>query len=164
MVCFITCAIHIESTTDQTCDAFLQSFNCFISRRGQPSRIYSDNAETFIYTTEYLTKFSIDWRFSPTQGPHYGGLWEAAVKSAKFYLLRVPKGHARTFEPYTTLFPQIKGILNSRPLCVRRVGEQGNVVITPGHLVTGGCLLSTPELVNEPTELPTEDLTASRWM
>ncbi len=164
IVCFITRAIHLELTTGQTCDAFLQSFNRFVSRRGQPSCIYSDNAKTFICAAEYLTKFSIDWRFSPPRGPHHGGLWEAVVKSTKSHLLRVTKGHARTFEQYTTLFTQIEGILNSRPLCVRRVGEQDDVVITPGHLVTGRYLLSTPELDNEPTGLPTEDLTASRWI
>ncbi len=79
IVYFTTCTIHLELTTNQTCDDFLRSFNRFISRRGQPSCIYSYNAKTFICATEYLIKFSIDWRFLSSRGPHHGGFWEAAI-------------------------------------------------------------------------------------
>ena len=52
----------------------------------------------------------------PEHAPHFGGLWEAAVKSFKLHLRRVV-GEARlTYEELTTILAQIEACLNSRPL------------------------------------------------
>ncbi len=91
-------------------------------------------------------------------------MWESAVKSAKSRLICVTKGYACTFEQYATLLTKIEGILNNRDLCVRRAGKQDGVVITLGYQITERYLMTTSELVNEPTEPPTVDFTASRWI
>ena len=31
----------------------------------------------------------ITWSFSPPSGPHFGGFWEAGIKSVKTHLARV---------------------------------------------------------------------------
>ena len=46
--------------------------------------------------------------------PHFGGLWEAAVKSMKTHLRHVIG--SVTFEEFTTVLAQVKSCLNSRPL------------------------------------------------
>ena len=50
-ICLFTCAavraIHLELVEDQTIQAFLRAFRRFISRRGVPECIISDNAKTF---------------------------------------------------------------------------------------------------------------------
>ena len=50
-ICLFTCAavraIHLELAEDQTTQAFLRAFRRFISRRGVPECIISDNAKTF---------------------------------------------------------------------------------------------------------------------
>ena len=33
--------------------------------------------------TRFLTDQNITWQFTPQHAPHFGGLWEAAVKSMK---------------------------------------------------------------------------------
>ncbi|GFU11103.1 integrase catalytic domain-containing protein [Trichonephila clavipes] len=37
----------------------------------------------------YMASEGIDWKFLPCKAPNFGGLWEAGVKSFKFYLKRV---------------------------------------------------------------------------
>lgn len=47
-VCFSTRAIHLELILSLSSDDFLQAFNRFISRRGKPSEVFSDNGTNFI--------------------------------------------------------------------------------------------------------------------
>ncbi|XP_011197894.1 uncharacterized protein LOC105222318 [Bactrocera dorsalis] len=54
--------------------------------------------------------------FIPPRAQHFGGLWEAAVKSAKHHIVRVIGNALLTAEKLTTLLAEVKAILNSRPL------------------------------------------------
>ena len=47
-VCFTTSAIHLELATDLYAGTFLAALKRFISRRGKPSHIYSDNGRNFV--------------------------------------------------------------------------------------------------------------------
>jgi transposase InsO family protein len=96
-------AVHTEVATSLTTEAFLAALRHFIARRGKPSTIYSDNGTNFqgaanqlheIYNMlqsssemarvrDFLANEGCDWKFIPPHGPHFGGLWEAAVKSIK---------------------------------------------------------------------------------
>ncbi len=140
-VCMVTRAVHLELSSDLTTDKFLDAFKWYMARRGAPSIIYSDIAKTFVAAAKAVASESIEWKFIPPRAPHHGGLWEAAVKSAKPHLAHVTKGHSRTYEEYATLFNQIEAVLNSRPLCSHRDGEQEQVILTPGHFLTGDHLL-----------------------
>ena len=46
--CCITCAVHFELVPDMIAQTFLRSFKRFISRRGVPVQMVSDNAKTYI--------------------------------------------------------------------------------------------------------------------
>jgi len=46
-VCFATKAVHLELISDLISEAFIAAFKRFISRRGRPAHIYSDNGITF---------------------------------------------------------------------------------------------------------------------
>ena len=46
-VCFSTKAVHIEVVSDLTTEAFLASLKRFVSRRGLPQSIHSDNGSNF---------------------------------------------------------------------------------------------------------------------
>ena len=52
----------------------------------------------------------------PEHAPHFGGLWEGAMKSFRKHLKVVVGGTKLTSEEMTTVLTQIKPYLNSRPL------------------------------------------------
>lgn len=56
------------------------------------------------------------WNFIPSNAPHFGGFWEAAIKSVKFHLTRILGGAHLTFEEMQTALCEVEAILNSRLL------------------------------------------------
>ncbi|XP_050302417.1 uncharacterized protein LOC126740434 [Anthonomus grandis grandis] len=151
-ICFLTKAVHLELVTSLSKDAFIKK----ISRKGKPSTIFSDNGtnelkelSTFFIKNnlELITSASnegIDWHFIPPQSPHFGGLWEAGVKSMKSHLKRVVGGVSLTFEQLYTLLVEIEAIMNSRPLSPISSDPEDLAPLTPGHFIIGKQLSPVP--------------------
>ena len=162
-VCFSTKAAHLEVVSDLSTEAFLAALNRFVSRRGCPSHIYSDNAKNFVGAKSKLDEFGkflcenhdifasfgaqkgITWHFIPAYTPHMGGLWEACVKSLKYHLNRVVGQTLLTFEELATVFAKVEACLNSRPLCPVSNNVDDLTVLTPGHFLIGRALLTVPD-------------------
>ncbi|CAK9805171.1 hypothetical protein ANTPLA_LOCUS4356 [Anthophora plagiata] len=164
-VCFSTRAVHIEIVTDLSTDAFLAALRRFFSRRGKCSDLFSDNATNFIgakreisevfaflsnathkkIIAESLANQHIRWHLIPPRSPHFGGLWEAAVKSAKHHMVRVLGDTLLSFEAFLTFTTQIEAVLNSRPLTPLSSDPNDLNAITPGHFLIGESLMSIPD-------------------
>ena len=175
-VCLVTRAIHLEVVSDYSSAAFLQAFNRFTGRRGLPHTVYSDNGTTFRGADRELrqlfeasSQFSAEvaaavandrvrWQFIPPRSPHFGGLWEAAIKSFKHHLKRVLGQAKLTHEEFSTLAVTIEACLNSRPLSALSADPDDFVALTPGHFLIGAALRapSTPPSSEEATGV-------SRW-
>ena len=158
--------MHIELVSDLTFKAFLACFTRFTGRRGCPSTIYSDNGTNFKgawaelqemqklirddSTQELLLHYStarqIDWKFSPSRAPHFGGLWEAGVKSMKGLLRKIVGSHHLTYEELNTIIIEAEATLNSRPLLTSdSLSEDGVPSLSPGHFLIGRPLCASPQ-------------------
>ncbi|XP_043474298.1 uncharacterized protein LOC122506270 [Leptopilina heterotoma] len=162
-VCMATKAVHLELVPDLTTNGFLNSLKRFVARQGKCISLSSDNGKNFVWASNELRRIvqalfsesgsrskildfvatnSIKWNFIPPQAPHMGGLWEAAVKSARSHLKSVLNDTPLTFEEFYTVITQIEAILNSRPLCPFSSDVQDLNVLTPGHFLIGTAMNS----------------------
>lgn len=161
-VCFSTRAVHLELVHGLTSGDFLAALRRFMSRRGKCSTIYSDNATNFVGARRELRSYlqsspeersvgdvlsedGVNWRFIPPGSPHFGGMWEAAVKSTKHHLRRVMRNELLTSEQLSTLLAQIEACLNSRPLTPLSTDPSDFEALTPGHFLIGGPLTMPAE-------------------
>lgn len=153
--CIFTCltmrAVHIEVSQDLTTDSFLMAFSRFVSRRGAPTEVYSDNGTNFkgaecelkkalkmwnqSRITESLRKRSIQWYFNPPQASHQGGVWERMIRSVRKILRALLGNQIVNDETLLTVMAEVEKILNDRPLT--RLSEDPNDLepLTPNHLL-----------------------------
>ncbi|XP_062558135.1 uncharacterized protein LOC134223013 [Armigeres subalbatus] len=137
----------------------------FVSRRGRDSDIYSDNGTNFVGARNKLTelqglmkdrihreritsemaKDGIQWHFNPPSAPHFGGLWEAAVRSTKNHLMKVIGENPVSAEDFSTLLTQVEACLNSRPLTPMSDDPNDLEPLTPAHFLIGSSLQALPD-------------------
>ncbi|XP_055920572.1 uncharacterized protein LOC129952140 [Eupeodes corollae] len=89
----------------------------------------------------------IKFHHIPPRTPHFGGLWEAAVKSDKNHLLRTVGDAFLTFEELSSIVADIEAILNSRPMYAMSSDPSDEQVLTPGHFLIGGPMNAVYETV-----------------
>ena len=93
--------MHLEMSYSLDTDSFINAFTWMTSRRGTPTYVISDNGTNFVGTERELQELvesldpdkiaqettmyhPIDWKFNPPSAPpHFGGVFEAMIKSAK---------------------------------------------------------------------------------
>ncbi|GFW89798.1 integrase catalytic domain-containing protein [Trichonephila clavipes] len=156
-------AAHLEIVSYLTTDAFLATLKRFVARRGKCATISSDNAKNFVGAnrelkrlhnllkfpeeklSSYISSEGISWNFMPPRAPNFGGLWEAGVKSFKFYLKRAVGNLKMTLEEFLTIITQIEGILNSRPITPLSEDIDDLEVLTPRHFLIGRPITSISE-------------------
>ena len=96
---FVIRAVHLEVCQTLDTDNCLLAIKRMISRQGYPKIIISDNGSNFTstkrlldlckisfdnkYIKSQLLQQNITWKLNPPLAPHFGGIWEKLVQSAK---------------------------------------------------------------------------------
>lgn len=172
-VCLVTRAVHLELASTLTTASFMGALNRFVATRGLPTKIYSDNGTNFVGAHNELhelflllqssnlaneiklmcQKNHVEWVFAPPGSPHFGGIYEAAVKSAKFHLRRMLHNVKLNYEEFSTLIKQVESVLNSRPLLPISEDDTTIEVLTPGHFLIGRPLTAIPQLLDDDNQI-----------
>ncbi|GFY06738.1 uncharacterized protein TNCV_5083801 [Trichonephila clavipes] len=131
----------------------------FVANRVNEITSLTDPHSWYHCAAKYFVSENIDWKFIPPKSPHFGGLWEAGVKSVKHHLKRAIGNLHFTFEEFETIMIQVEGILNSRPLTPLSSDANNFDVLAPGHLLIGRPITSIPE----PNLIDVNENRLSRW-
>lgn len=178
-VCMVVKAIHFELVSNLSTDNFIAALQRFSSRRGLPSDIHSDNATCFVGANhelaalrelfnnqqhqrkldEFCSVQGVRWHFIPPRSPHFGGIWEAGVKSMKHHMKRVVGETKLTYEEMTTFLAQTETILNSRPLFPMSEDPNDMAALTPSHFLINRSAVALPE----PSYEEEKENRLSRW-
>ena len=173
--CMTTRAVHLEIAHSLDTDSFLMAFWRFVNRRGCPSTVYSDNGTNLTAGERVLRESierldaekiadqtsskGIDWKFSPPAAPHFGGVWERIVRSAKTALRIVLRNRTVNDEVLYSALVGVEALLNDRPLTHVSVDHRDLEALTPNHFLLG------PTNPNRPPDviLSTETLSSKSW-
>ena len=145
-------AIHMEWVLDLTASQFLNCIRRFVSRRGRPDLIISDNAPQFRLTNTVLDKQwrqvfknkdvlnyifmeGIKWNFTTALAPWQGGFYERLVGMVKRSLRKATGRKHFTLEQLITLIAEIEAVLNSRPLTYVYGDLKSGFVLMPSHFL-----------------------------
>ena len=151
--CLATRAIHLEIAFGLDTSSFLNAFYRMVNRRGLPEEMYSDNATNFKAADKELKALllqldedkikasasnkGIVWHFTPPLAPHFGGVHESMIKSAKRSLNAVLGNADITDEELMTALTGAEALVNSRPLTYQSANPHDEIPLTPNHFLHG---------------------------
>ncbi|BES97016.1 Retrotransposon protein [Nesidiocoris tenuis] len=164
-LCMSTRAVHLEVAVGLSVEAFMDTFERFIMRRGKPAEMLSDGGTNFRGSDRYLREvielFSsedtksqlirytapqgIKWNFNPPSSPHFGGGWEVSIRMVKDLIFKTFGTTSFTILELMTAFTKVEGILNSRPLQALSSDPEDLEPLTPGHFLIGQPITALPE-------------------
>ncbi|XP_053690905.1 uncharacterized protein LOC128739442 [Sabethes cyaneus] len=164
-VCFAVKAVALDIVDGLPAAACVNSLRRFVSRVGRVRIIHCDNSISFVgaarelremrrqYREQFATtswaneclQRGIEFQFIPPRAPHFGGLWEAAVKKFKYHLIRIMKTTPYRLDDFRTAIAQAESIMNSRPLTPLSNDPSDLSVLTPGHFLIRVSSFQLPE-------------------
>ena len=168
-LCLFTClstrAVHLEMAYGLDTNGFLNALIRMVNRRGVPQKIVSDNGKNFVgaknelqeliqnFDQSKITKASansgITWQFNPPEAPHFGGVFESMIKSAKKAIYGILGNCDVTDEELCTAFTGAEALINSRPLTQMSASPLDDAPLTPNHFLFGQCGgLLAPEVLD----------------
>ena len=151
--CLATRAVHLEISFSLDTLSFLQTYQRFISRRGTPRKIYSDNGSNFVGAAKELrngldrlnkelfqnrlSQKGTDWHFNPPGASHQGGAWERMIRSIRRIMLGLTSQRLLTDEELITLVTEVERIVNNRPITTVSSDPDDLEALSPNSLLMG---------------------------
>ena len=124
-----------------------------INRRGLPVEMLSDNSTNFVGGEPDLRELikeldaekivasgadkGIKWNFNLPLVPHFGGVHESMIKSAKKAIKAVAGNSDVNDEELMTIFTGAESLLNSRPLTYQTSSPEDETPLTTNHFLHG---------------------------
>ena len=145
--CSLTCGVFLELLPSMETTEFLKSLKRLIARRGRPSRIHSDNGQTFVAAAKCLKKVqkderfhsflsdqSIIWQFNLRRAPWWGGQFERLIGLMKSAFYKTVGQAQLSWEELGEVILDVEVTLNNRLLCYQEENVQ-LPTLTPNTLL-----------------------------
>ncbi|XP_052835157.1 uncharacterized protein LOC128251924 [Drosophila gunungcola] len=161
--CLTLRAVHIEIAYSLDTSSCVMCLTNFMSRRGTPKEIFSDNGTNF-RATEKIVKEElknidfgklvikydqIRWRFNPPAAPHMGGAWERLIRSIKLVIKSISPNSNYNDESLRNALLSAEYVINSRPLTFVSLEAEDDDALTPNHLLLGSADGYKPTVTTE---------------
>lgn len=167
-VCLFTClvirAVHLEMVLDISTEEFLLALKRFVSQRGTPVEIISDNALQFraansmldlvwknMLTSEdlqnYISNSGIKWTFIVEMAPWTGGYYKRLAGLVKRALRKTLQRKLLSIIQLHTVLKEVESVINTRPLIYVGDDIESTITLTPSSFLT----------LNPNTGMPTLD-------
>ena len=155
--CAVFRCIHLDFVMSLSTEAFINALERFISVRGRPSVIYSDNGSNFIGVANLFQKLNwskieesantkrIKWIFNPPSAAWWGGWWERLIRTVKDLLKRMLGNAKLNSEQLRTWLAVVENVVNERPLTAVTEDTEDLVPLTPAMFLRGINTGSFPE-------------------
>ena len=132
-------------------DCFLNALNRMMNRRGVPEEILFNNETNFVAANKELCELTckdpkvqaqiaskgVKWTFNPPYAPHFGGVFEVMIKSAKRAITAILNNDDVKDEELMTAFYGAEALINLRPLTYQSANVKDSVPLTPNHFLHG---------------------------
>ena len=164
--CLTTRAVHLEIAHSLDTNSCLMAIRRMVTRRGHPAHIWSDNGTNFVGAEkelreavkrldgerirDQLSTDGVQWHFNFKWPPHFGGVWERLVQSAKRALKAVAGKHCVNDETLLTFMAEVESLMNGRPLTHVGTDYRDEEAVTPNHFLLGrGNPNFPPDVIND---------------
>ncbi|XP_058465245.1 uncharacterized protein LOC131438888 [Malaya genurostris] len=115
--CLTLRAVHMEVVHSLSTVSCIMAVRRFVSRRGPPREVWTDNATCFHGASNELKSAQTSWKFIPPASPHMGGAWERLVRSVKEAVGTIWEAPRKPDdETFETILYEAEAMINSRPL------------------------------------------------
>lgn len=157
--CLGTRAVHIDISSDYSTEKFLMVLRRFVSIRGYPSKIYSEDGCQLLAASEELKKMvknldqkslqefgcveGFQWVFSSADAPWQNGVSEALIKSTKRATTAAIGESILTFSELQTVCYENANLLNERPIG-RHPTSPDDKYLCPNDLLLGRSISKIP--------------------
>lgn len=157
--CLGTRAVHIDISPDYSTEKFLMVLRRFVSIRGYPSKIYSEDGCQLLAASEELKKMvknldqkslqefgcveGFQWVFSSADAPWQNGVSEALIKSTKRATTAAIGESILTFSELQTVCYENANLLNERPIG-RHPTSPDDKYLCPNDLLLGRSISKIP--------------------
>ena len=151
--CLSSRAVHIDIAPDYSTETFLMVFRRFVSLRGYPTQLYSDNGPQLVsannellnitknFNQEQLQTFGVvegfQWKFTPADAPWQNGISEALIKTVKRALTLAIGDNTLTFSELQTVCYEVANLVNERPIGRHPTSPEDGTYLSPNDLLLG---------------------------
>ena len=151
--CLVSYTVHLEIAYGLDADSFLNAFYRMTNRRELAVEMLSDNGKNFVGGEQELRELiekldaekivasgadkGIKWNFNPPLAPHFGGVHESMMKSAKKAIKAITGNVDVNNEELMPIFTAAESLLNSQPLTYQTSNPEDETLLTLNHFLHG---------------------------